>query len=309
MAQPVTIESDALRAQVWPQFGGKVSSVVDKADGFELLFTYPAEFPTGPQYDLAYGKGWYAGWDECFPAVAPGRYIGHPYDGIAVPDHGELWGLPTTSVPAKNGITTVWHGLRFGYRLTRKLSLDGPTLTADYTLVNLAPFEFRFVWAQHALLAMNTPVELSLAERRFRLSHDAKGHDIQRPFEWGDPNDELKSLGQPGQMPAGGGWKVFSLDTIASDAVVCYPERARRLTISYSAEDLPAFWGVWVNTGGWAGHQHFAVEPTTGRFDQLDRAIHDDSAGRVDALGRRDWTLQWTVGSSRSPLPDTTQFP
>jgi hypothetical protein len=296
MAQPVTIESDSLRAEVWPQFGGKVSSVVDKADGFELLFTYPAEFPSGPQYDLPYGKGWYAGWDECFPAVAPGKYIGHPYDGIAVPDHGELWGLPTTSVPAKNGITTVWHGLRFGYRLTRKLSLDGPTLTADYTLVNLAPFEFRFVWAQHALLAMNTPVELSLAERRFRLSHDAKGNDIQRPFEWDDPNDELRLLGQPGRMPAGGGWKAFSLDAIASDAVVRYPERGRRLAISYSAENSPAFWGVWINTGGWAGHRHFAVEPTTGRFDQLDRAIHDDSAGRVDALGRRDWALQWTVG-------------
>ena len=86
MAQPVTIESDGLRATVWPQFGGKVSSVVDKADGYELLFTYPAELPAGPQYDLPYGKGWYAGWDECFPGVAPGKYVGHPYDGVAVPD-------------------------------------------------------------------------------------------------------------------------------------------------------------------------------------------------------------------------------
>ena len=50
MAQPVTIESDALRATVWPQFGGKVSSVVDKADGYELLFTYPAELPAGPLF-------------------------------------------------------------------------------------------------------------------------------------------------------------------------------------------------------------------------------------------------------------------
>src|SRR5215204_4923658 len=174
MAQPVIIESEALRATVWPQFGGKVTSVVDKADGYELLFGYPAELPTGPQYDLPYGKGWYAGWDECFPAVAPSRYVGHPYDGIAVPDHGELWGLPTTSVPAGNGITTVWHGLRFGYRLTRKLTLTGPTLSAEYTLINLAPLEFRFVWAQHALLAMGVAVEMELPAEPFRLSHDAR---------------------------------------------------------------------------------------------------------------------------------------
>ena len=299
MAQPVTIENEVLRATVWPQFGGKVSSVVDKADGYDLLFTYPAELPTGPQYDLPYGKGWYAGWDECFPAVAPGRYVGHPYDGIAVPDHGELWGLPTTSVPAKNGITTVWHGLRFGYRLTRKLSLEGSTLSADYTLVNLAPFEFRFVWAQHALLAMSGAVELQLDAAEFRLSHDAKGTEIQRSFRWEAAAGDLQSVSRPSEMPAGGGWKIFSAKPIGAPCVVRYPLRpsGRGLRIGYSSEDgMPAYWGIWINTGGWAGHRHFAIEPTTGRYDPLDRAVQDDSAGRVDAAGRRDWSVQWVIG-------------
>ena len=300
MAQPVTIESEALRATVWPQFGGKVSSVVDKADGCELLFSYPSELPTGPQYDQPYGKGWYAGWDECFPAVAPGRYVGHPYDGIAVPDHGELWGLPTTSVPAKNGITTVWHGLRFGYRLTRKLSLEGDTLSADYTLVNLAPIAFRFVWAQHALLAMGGPAELRVEPGAFRLSHDAKGTDIQRPFRWGGEVPEgLQRLERPDALPAGGGWKIFGTEPISAPVVVGYPSRegGRTLTVSYASEDgMPAYWGIWINTGGWAGHRHFAVEPTTGRYDQIDRAVQDDSAGKVEPLGRRDWSVRWVVG-------------
>jgi hypothetical protein len=295
----VTIESDALRAVVWPQYGGKVSSVVDKSDGYDLLFTYPAELPAGPQYDLPYGKGWYAGWDECFPGVAPGKYVGHPYDGIPVPDHGELWGLPTTSVPAKNGVTTVWHGLRFGYRLTRKLTLDGPALVADYTLVNLAPFEFRFVWAQHALLGLGAPVELSTDLSRFRLSHDAKGTDIQRPVEWGRESGELQHVTRPAEMAAGGGWKLFSLDPIGSPFLVRYPGRAggRTLRVGYASEDgLAAYWGVWINTGGWAGHHHFAVEPTTGRYDDLARAVGDESAGRVEPLGRRDWSVRWEVG-------------
>jgi hypothetical protein len=298
MAQPVTIESDALRATVWPQFGGKVSSVIDKADGYELLFNYPAVLPTGPQYDLPYGKGWYAGWDECFPGVAPGKYVGHPYDGIAVPDHGELWGVPTTSVPAKNGITTVWHGLRFGYRLTRKLSLEGPSLTAEYTLVNLAPFEFRFVWAQHALLAMEGPVELSVRQNRLRLSHDARGNDIQRPFDWDSSEGDMGLLDHPSMMPAGNGWKIFSLDPISTPVTVHYPRRphVRKLHISYASEaGMPAYWGIWINTGGWAGHRHLALEPTTGRFDALDRSVQDDSAGRVGPLGRCDWSVRWDV--------------
>jgi hypothetical protein len=47
MSQPVQLESDLLRAEVWPQFGGRLTSLVDKADGYELLFSYPTEMPTG----------------------------------------------------------------------------------------------------------------------------------------------------------------------------------------------------------------------------------------------------------------------
>ena len=162
MTQPVQLESESLRAEVWPQFGGRVASLVDQADGYELLFSYPAELPGGGLYDASYIDAWHAGWDECFPAVAAGTYVGHPYDQIQVPEHGEIWGLPTTAVPSRAGITTVWHGLRFGYRLTRKLSLENDGLVANYVLINLAPFDFHFVWSQHPLLAMEVPMRVEL---------------------------------------------------------------------------------------------------------------------------------------------------
>src|SRR3954470_6898298 len=160
MSQPVTIENDAIQMDVWPQFGGKVSSLVDKADQFDLLVSYPVEYPERSQYDVPYQRGGWAGWYEFFPAIPPSRYVGPPYDGIAVPDHGEIWSLPTTAVPTKDGITTVWHGLRFGYRLTRKLYLEGSSVVSEYTLINLAPYEYRFIWATHPLLSMTAPVEL-----------------------------------------------------------------------------------------------------------------------------------------------------
>src|SRR4051812_41403300 len=57
MSQPVTIENDALRMDVWPQLGGKVSSLVDKSDNYDLLFSYPVEYPIEhSQYDLPYHK-------------------------------------------------------------------------------------------------------------------------------------------------------------------------------------------------------------------------------------------------------------
>ena len=295
---PVTIENDAVKMEVWPQIGGKVSSIVDKADHFELLFTYPAELPDSPHYDAPYGDHWYSGWDECFPAVAPSTYPRHPYNGIAVPDHGELWGIPTTTaVPTKDGITTVWHGLRFGYRLTRKLYLQGSAIVAEYDLSNLAPFEFRFVWALHSLMSMSKPVELSAGQKSFRWSHDAEGRRFDQGFEWptlGSSEDFSRLDSLPGKR----GWKLFSAEPIESAFVVSYPVRKRTLKIEYEAEDgLKSFWGVWINTGGWAGNRHFAIEPTTGRYDEIDRSIKDESAGQIGPFLRRQWGVRWTLGS------------
>jgi hypothetical protein len=296
MSLPVTIEDQALRVEMYPHLGGKVLSVVDKADEYELLFDYPAELPTSPQYDQPYPSSYYAGWDECFPAVAKSTYPAHPYKDVVVPDHGELWGLPTTSVPTKGGITSEWNGLRFGYRLSRRIWIDGPSLHAEYALTNTAPFDFHFVWAMHALMSLRTPVEIELPRASFNLTHDADGRPRDTPFDW-PVAAQGEDLSRPGELPPRRGWKVFSVEPISTPAVVRYPSRGRSVTIEYSSQDgLRAFWGVWINTGGWGGHKHFALEPTTGRFDELDRAVRDGSDGRVRGSGKLTWSVRWTVG-------------
>lgn len=297
MSVPVTIENDALRIEVFPQFGGKVSSIVDKSDKFELLFDYAAELPTSSQYDRPYAEGWHAGWDECFPAVAAGPYPGHPYHGIGVPDHGELWGLPAAAAPTRDGIITQWNGLRFGYVFSRKLYLDGPSIAAEYTVQNLAPFEFRFVWAQHALLSLAEDVEIDIGAVACRLSHDAQGREYDADIQWPTAPDGAE-LSRPMQLPAKHGWKIFTQDPIAIPATVTYPARGRRLTMEYSAPTggPGGYWGIWINTGAWLGHRHFAIEPTTGRHDQLDRSARDGSAAVVPPNGKSEWTVRWTVG-------------
>jgi hypothetical protein len=293
MTHPVTISNDAIELEVWPQFGGKVTSLIDKADHFDLLFNYPLEIPSEPHhYDRPYAKGWYAGWDECFPAVAPSRYPGYPYEGIPVPDHGELWSLPTIATPARDGITTLWHGLRFGYRLTRKLYLDGPRVVCEYTLQNLAPFDFRFVWAMHPLMSMAVPVEIDIPRgSAFRHSHDAAGRDVDREFDWPGAGGG-EDMSRPAGLPPNRGWKVYSMQPITRPLTVRYPSRSRDMTIEYASPDaMPAYWGIWINTGGWGSHHHFAIEPTTGRYDQIDRAVKDHSAGKVEGMGQRTWSV------------------
>ena len=296
MITPVSIENDDLQMEIWPQFGGKVSAIIDKADGFNLLFNYPDELPTRSRYDASYAGSWHAGWDECFPALAPGPYIGHPYDGIAVPDHGELWGLPTTAVPTNSGITTVWNGLRFGYRLTRKLYLDGPSIAGEYKLTNLTPFPFHFVWAMHAMFAMEQPVELRPEPGAYQWTHDHESKPIERPFDWPQVA-EGEDLSRPATLPPKRGWKAYSQQPISQSASIRFLTRKRQVQIDYGSEDGPqAHWGVWVDTGGWAAQRQCSIQPTIGRHDQLATAIRDGSCGSLDPSGVCEWSIRLTVG-------------
>jgi len=284
---PVTIENDQLRLDVWPQFGGKISSIIDKADGYELLFSYPAELPTRCQYGMAHVDGWFAGWDECFPTVDPGPYPRHPYEGIAVPDHGEIWPLPTTAVPTRDGITTVWTGLRFGYRLTRKLYLDGPKIVAEYTLVNLAPFPFYFVWMPHALLSTASPLSIELGPV------EMLGDGVEQV--WPQVAESL-TFTQSNALPAGGIWKRFGVRAIQAPAIVGYSQRSRQLSISYGSDSkVPAYWTVWLNTGGSAGQTNAAVTPTIGRGPTVASAVEEDAAGIIGPNDKLSWTFTLEV--------------
>jgi hypothetical protein len=108
-------------------------------------------------------------------------------------------------------------------------------------------------------------------------------------------------------MPEGFGWKVYADAPIWQPAIVRYPDRGRQLRIDYiSAADTgpSAYWGIWINTGGWEGQHNLAIEPTTGRNDSISASVEDDSAGRVGpagvmpAAGRTNWSVRIAVGPS-----------
>jgi hypothetical protein len=151
----------------------------------------------------------------------------------------------------------------------------------------------------HSLMSMKSSVQLDLASAssspQFRFSHDEMGVDHQQPFDWPMISPDV-NVSDFSLIPQRRGWKMFSMQPISSPMVVRYPARGRALTIEYfSEENLPAHWGIWINTGGWAGNRAFSVEPTTGRFDQLDRSVGDNSAGRVGPMGRCEWSVRWTL--------------
>lgn len=285
MSQPVLLENEHLRLEIWPQYGGKISSLSDKADGYELLTTLPVELPTRCPYDCSYADTWPAGWDECFPSLLPGNYPLYPYQNIAVPDHGELWSLPTTCVPTRDGITTVWQGLRFGYRLTRKLFLEGPCVVAEYTLINLSPFDFPFLWTPQILLSVPSAIQTDLP----------KNEVLQNGLCWPQLDAEYQ-FEEVNQLPPGRTWCVHFRQPIRHPVVIRYPERKRLLQIDFGSDTgVNAFWRLAVNTGTPAGPKSVTLAPATGRSDQLADSFNDASAAVLAASGRSNWQIRLSM--------------
>jgi hypothetical protein len=85
----VTMENGVLRATILPQLGGRVWALIHLPTGRELLWHNPQLPPAPASFGSVYESDWAGGWEEIFSSDSPAEI-----DGVAYPDHGEIWSLP-----------------------------------------------------------------------------------------------------------------------------------------------------------------------------------------------------------------------
>ena len=145
----LTIENDDLRVEVAPSLGGKVTSVYNKQLKNEFLWHNDglplAEQEAGADYD----SNFWGGIDELLPNDIP-----ETVDGVAYPDHGELW---TTQLDYKlsDQCLSVYGLLpRSGlfYEKALHLHADAPKIKIEYRIENRSGVRRHFLWKLHAAL-------------------------------------------------------------------------------------------------------------------------------------------------------------
>ena len=92
----IVLENDILRVVVLPEFGSKIASVVYKPLSQEILWQNPGVEYRRSKYGDPYLEGECSGFDEMFPTISRCAYESYPWQGIEMPDHGEVWALPWT---------------------------------------------------------------------------------------------------------------------------------------------------------------------------------------------------------------------
>ena len=285
-ADALCLTGQAARATVVPGFGGKIASLVDPRSDREWLWHNDRLPFREPVYDASYtGEFDSGGWDECFPAVAPGFFPSGPWKGIPIPDHGELWGLPWEVEEATDArIALAASGIRFPLRFTRTIALADSGLRLDYRVSNPTPFDFPFLWCAHPLLAIEPGMELLLPEG---TELQAYGRDLGKPWRW------------PRELPppdAGLAIKAFGRSPRPGWAAVRAGSSGLRMEWDPA---VVTHLGIWLNAGGWAGstgaapYYNLGLEPGIGPGDDLNLAASIlQDAGTIPAKGHCDWTLQ-----------------
>lgn len=259
------IETEDLRAEVAPQFGARVVSLIDRRTGRQWLV--PGAMVETPSYLAEAARGW----DECFPTVSS--------CASAPRDHGDLWGRPVRM----EGSEAIWDGP--GWRFRRRLRAEGARLWARYRVENTGAVPLPWMWSQH-LLVDPRPGD--------RIVLDGFDTVIRggEPVDW--PHIAGRDLTRCGGIEDGFAVKLYARARPGQvTAAVQGPDGG--LALGWDGAAMPAL-GLWLDYGGWppppgAPVVQVALEPTTACADDLDSALTRGEGRYLSPGATEAWTI------------------
>ncbi|MEQ1771885.1 MAG: hypothetical protein ABL879_18835 [Devosia sp.] len=284
------IESEAMRVSLVPDYGARVTGLLDKHSGREWLQQGSASDNNGERAQYLGDEA--IGWDECFPTVSPCDANSTAWRR-RLRDHGDLWGRRWfVDEATSTSVTTCY--IDPAYRFTRTLSVSGSVLTARYSLLNRSDETLPYLWALHGLL---------LATDADRIV--VPGIDRVTATYLGLNGKSLESNSQP--WPKGDGVLPFALDEVQKPsrnfAGKLYAHGAKRCALGHVGAWLEIAWdgiddlGLWYNYGAWPsapGGYHVALEPTTASADDLNAALAAGTAAQLLPGTTNTWTVTLT---------------
>ncbi|MCC3373241.1 hypothetical protein [Cohnella sp. REN36] len=293
--------TERLALTVIPALGGKAISLVNVATGREWLWR--SGKPLGNEgYGSPFANGDESGWDEMFPGIDACAYPESPWQGRAVPDHGEVWSQPWRFRPEGATLRGEVEGIHFPYTLEKSISMPAhDTLRMQYAVTNRSNAPFSFLWAAHPLFCAREGMRIRVPDRlkEIEVSYSAGS----RLGAFGDKRSwpiarsaagevDLSIVGPPDGRHAE---KYYFTERVTEGwAALEDPETGEAVVLRFPADRVP-YLAVWANAGGYGGFEHVALEPATGRMDDLAHAIGRGQEAAVGPGERYAWHLELSL--------------
>ncbi|MDR1507533.1 MAG: hypothetical protein LBI67_10580 [Treponema sp.] len=300
----VKVETERLALTFLPEHGGKCASIRDKKSGREFLSQAPGERYKKLVYDGDYAAAECSGFDDMFPAVDRYYYDRHPWQGVPVPDHGEVCGLEWKYETKKDALRIWTHSPRFGYKFEKTVSETKDGISIDYTVTNNTQFPLDFVYAAHCMVAAETGGVVVLPgvpdgeKASLVFSSNGKRGRYGSPFIWSGKAKNMVVTPAPSKKKDGSSKaETFKFFFDAPCTGGCceyrYPDGVV-FSLSYSADKLP-YLGIWINWRDFHDLCNVAFEPSSGTFDRPDVARMRGQFSVLKPYAKYEWNVNFAV--------------
>jgi hypothetical protein len=301
----VVLESDIYRMLFLPEVGAKMASLIWKETGDEYMSQNPDRPYRRPNYGDAFEDFDISGFDECFPNIASGPYPDFPWQGIPLPDHGEIWTIPW-NWEVSDGELHLWcHGVRFAYRFDKWVSCVDQDIHLNYQVTNHAPYALKCAWSAHPLFVAKPNMRVLLPDgtrvrvdwsKGFRLGPLCTEHAWPKTVDSNGDEVDLSTI-MSGEV--GFADKLYTTKLKEGWCALHDPQAGNFVAFGFSPHQIP-YVGVWLNQGGWPleGKPSFnmALEPCMGYPDRLDIAALRNELCEIPAAGTLKWRLKLRAG-------------
>ena len=313
--EAVVLDNRSVRLTVVPELGGKIASLIRNESGHEYLLQ-----PTDPRCAYrtrSHGEFFEnhepCGFDECVPTVAECVYREEPFAARRLPDHGDIWGLPSALELVGEQITLTSCVGSLPLRFTKKIKLLENTVRLDYEATNLGRSTVKFLWSAHPLLRVEPGAEIILPREVEEV--EVSWSKDERLGKSGERCGWPKATGSSGQIvhinrvaspSANSAEKLFTPRLSDGFCGVFLPRENESIVFCFDPSPLP-YVGIWICQGGWPSsrtgkHLTVALEPCNGRPDSLEKAITRNECAVLGPCGTMQWWMEIEInrGAPRS---------
>ncbi len=304
----LSLTADDITVTVVPELGGKVSSII--WNGRELLFQHPERPLRAARYGAGYADFDASGFDECLPSVGACPYPSEPWQGMPVPDHGELWPVPWSAVLEPKAIHLDVNGIQFPYSFRKSVELRPDAgIWFRYRFQNRSGAPFPFLWSAHPLLAVEEGVRIHLPEpidvivdwsRDDRLGEQFTTHSWPIGIDRDGREVDMSLIGRP---DPGFVEKLYTSRLTEGWCGAHHERSGWWVAMVFSTRSIP-FVGLSINQGGWPvdgrGYFNLGLEPCNGFPDRLDLAVE---RGECAVAGPGE-DLEWEFALHAGHAPD-----
>ena len=277
----LVLENEIVRVEIIPDYGAKISRILDKRTGCELLWENLPD--RRPSYGVDYDEFDTGGIEIAFPT-------GHVCNcgSKEIPFFGEVWSMPWEWKLEEDGSILLERACPVFPASTRMtIALEDNKITTKYGFA-AGDIPVEYLAGVHPSLAVYEGSRIELPDSKYRVQ--SKGETEKRDWPMLEDRD-LRICGKASDEDL---WHLVIEDLPEGSVKIIHPGKSA-LEMRFSIDDFHVL-NLWLMYGGWRGYNLITTELFTDWPIRLSDAIECGTARKLAPGEAHEYEIAYIVG-------------